>query len=166
MLAHDCGLPLGSGDQALKKFLSKAIGSADAGLMDLLPFMFAASFTSNIVWREAQFRPVIEGHSNNAHTLAKTINELIIAFKAITSSSGDEREIALMLKTFVEVSSVILLRMAKYAQAKQDKHTPVDFPSIIIFMDRVSCRASSLLCCCCCGGCSCYFLVLSLLVLR
>jgi len=41
-----------------------------------------------------------------------------------------------MLKTFVEVSSVILLRMAKYAQAKQDKHTPVDFPSIIIFMDR------------------------------
>jgi len=135
LLASDCGIELGTADQAIKKFLSKAIGSADAPLMDLLPYMFAASFTSNI-WKDAQFRPIIEGHANNVHTLAKCINQLIIAFKSITSSTADEREISLLLKTFLEVSSVILLRMARNQNNKQEKHQPLDFPSIIIFMDK------------------------------
>jgi len=134
LLAMDCGIAVGTADQALKKFLSRSIGSADATLWDLLPFMFAASFTTNI-WKEAQFKPVIEGHTNNAHTLARAINDLIIAFKAITSTSGDEKEIVGLLKTFVEVSSIILLRMAK-SSVKQDKHAPVDFPSIIVFVDK------------------------------
>jgi len=134
LLAKDCGIPIGTADQALKKFLSKSIGSADATLWDLLPLMFAASFTSNI-WKEAQYKPAIEGHTNNVHTLANCINDLIIAFKAITTNSGDEKEIVTLLRTFVEVSSIILLRMAR-VPSKQDKHAPVDLPSIIIFIDK------------------------------
>jgi len=136
LLAMDCGINMGTADQALKKFLSKAIGSADAPLWDLLPYMYAASFTSQ-VWRDAQYRPAIEGYTNNAHTLAKCINDLIVAFKSITMSNQlDEKEITNLLKEFVEVSSVILLRMARSINlAKQEKHTPVDFPSVIIFMD-------------------------------
>jgi len=134
MLANECGIPLGTADQALKKFLSGSIGSADAALWDLLPFMFAASFTTN-VWKDAQWKPTIEGHTNNAHTLAMAISDLIIVFKSVTSTSGDEKEIVNLLRTFVEVSSVILLRMAR-ANWKQDKHPPVDLPSIIVFVDK------------------------------
>lgn len=112
-------------DQALKRFLSKSIGTADAALFDYLPYMFAVSFTTNI-WKDAKYVPSIDGKigqevnsfcagdTNNAHTLAKCINDLIIAFKSITTSTGDEKEIVHLLKTFVEVSSVILLRMARY----------------------------------------------------
>jgi len=134
MLASDCGLRVGTADQALKKFLGKAIGSADAPLMDLLPFMFAAAFTSSF-WREAQYKPVIEGHTNNVHTLAKSINALIVAFKSITTSNPDEKEIVKQLSSFVEVSSVLLLRMAR-TPVKQEKYAPIDFPSIIVFMDK------------------------------
>jgi len=134
LLAHDCGIVLGTADQPLKQFLGKTSGG-DAQLWDLLPLMFAASFTTN-VWKDAQWKPAIEGHTNNAHTLARTINDLIIAFKSNTPSANpDEKDIANLLKSFVEVSSVILLRMAR-TNYKQDKHPPVDFPSIIIFIDR------------------------------
>eukprot|EP01119_Soliformovum_irregulare_P005153 TRINITY_DN1660_c0_g1_i1.p1 TRINITY_DN1660_c0_g1~~TRINITY_DN1660_c0_g1_i1.p1 ORF type:complete len:1147 (-),score=374.72 TRINITY_DN1660_c0_g1_i1:168-3608(-) len=132
LLAKDAGIPLETADQPLKRFLSKSIGSADAALWDYLPLMFAASFTSN-VWREAVYKPVVEAHVNNAHTLAKAINDLIIAFKAVTTSTGDEKEIVTLLRSFVEISSIILLRIARQ---KADKHTPVDFPSVIIFMDK------------------------------
>eukprot|EP01114_Cavostelium_apophysatum_P008095 TRINITY_DN2037_c0_g1_i3.p1 TRINITY_DN2037_c0_g1~~TRINITY_DN2037_c0_g1_i3.p1 ORF type:complete len:968 (+),score=390.05 TRINITY_DN2037_c0_g1_i3:690-3593(+) len=132
-LAADCGIDVGTADQALKKFLSKAIGSADAPLWDLLPFMYAASLNSTI-WKEATFNPVIEGHSNNAHTLAKGINSLVVAFKSITTNTPDEKEIVYLLQRFVEVSSVLLLRLAR--APKTDKHGPVDFPSMIIFMDK------------------------------
>jgi NCK-associated protein 1 len=59
-LAYDCGINVGSADQALKKILQKAIGSPDAPLLDLLPYMYAASFSSTI-WREAEYKAVIEG---------------------------------------------------------------------------------------------------------
>jgi len=132
-LALDCGLDVGTADQALKKFLSKAIGAADQPLWDLLPLMYAASFTST-VWKDAQFKAVIEGHLNNAHTLARCINDLIVTFRSTTTTSVDEKEIINLLRIFVEVSSVIILRMAR-APAKQDKHGPIDYPSIVIFMD-------------------------------
>ncbi len=60
MLALDCGIDVGAADQPLKRFLSKAIGSVDAPLMELLPYMYAAAFSAQI-WREAQFKPAIDG---------------------------------------------------------------------------------------------------------
>jgi len=132
-LAHDSGIDTGTADQVLKKFLNKAIGSADAPLMDLLPYLFAASFISNY-WREAQYKAAFEAYQHNAHTLAKTISGLITCIKAITLGNPDEREIVNQLKLFLEVSSVILLRMARTTY-KQEKLAPVDFPSIIVFMD-------------------------------
>jgi len=132
-LASDCGMNVTTADQALKKFLIKTVGSADAPLWDLLPFMYAASLHSN-VWREAQYNAAIEAHQNNAHTLAKTINDLIVAFKSVTITNPDEKEIVILLQRFVEVSSVLLLRLARIS--KQDKQYPINFPSTAIFMDQ------------------------------
>lgn len=132
-LAADCGIELGSADQALKKFLAKAIGSAEAPLWDMLPYMFAVSFYSS-VWKEAQFKPVVDAHTNNAHTLARAINDLIIAFKAINSTTNDEKEVLTALKTFISVSSALLLRIPRTSQ--KEKNLPSDFSSVIIFMDK------------------------------
>jgi len=132
-MAMDCGIEVGTADQALKKFLTKAIGSADAPLWDLLPYMYAASINSS-VWKDSQYKPVVEAYSNNIHTLAKCINDLIIAFKSITISAPDEKEIVSLLQKFVEVGSMILLRLAKVP--KTEKHGPADFPSMVIFMDK------------------------------
>lgn len=135
-MALESGIEIGTADQAIKKFLSKAIGSADAPLWDLLPYMYAASFNSP-TWKDAQYNPVLEGHNNNAHSLAKCISSLIVAFKAITNSNADEKEIVVLLQKFVTASSVLLLRIARGTGNKQDKHTPVDIPSMIVFMDKV-----------------------------
>jgi hypothetical protein len=125
---------LGTADQALKKLLGKAFTSTDFPLVNALPYLYAASFSS-AVWREAQFKPLIEAHTNNANSLSKCINSLIIAAKSVTSVEKNELEIVNLLKTFVEVSSVILLRLAR--NTKTDKHSLSDFPSVITFLDRV-----------------------------
>ncbi len=57
-----------------------------------------------------------------------------MAANSIVSNARDEREMVNLERIFVEVSSVILLRLAK---AKPDKNTPADFSSVIIFMDKV-----------------------------
>jgi hypothetical protein len=56
-----------------------------------------------------------------------------VSFSALTNSSNNPTDIVALLQRFVEVSAVMLLRMAR---AKSDKHGPIDFPSIIIFLDR------------------------------
>ena len=134
-LANDAGLSLGTADQALKKILGRAFTQTEAPLVNALPYLYAASFTSTI-WRDAQYKPLIEAHSNNANAISKCINSLIVASKSITSTERNELEITTLLKTMIEVSSVILLRMAR-GNNKSDKHTPVEFSSVIIFLDRV-----------------------------
>lgn len=59
-LAKDCGINVTTADQALKKFLGQSVGTADAQLWDVLPYMFAAAFTSN-VWKESVYKPILEG---------------------------------------------------------------------------------------------------------
>jgi len=132
-MAQDCALPNETSDQSLKAFLKKATGGSDSVLWDLLPFMYAAGFTSNI-WREAIYKSNLEAHSNGVHTLAKVINEFLIDFKSITSGTLDEQEIVNLQKTFLDVSSVLLLRMANPVH-KNEKTAPIDFSSIIVFLD-------------------------------
>jgi NCK-associated protein 1 len=132
-LALDLGLAPSTSDQALKVVLKKATTEADKKLWELLPVLYAVSFATSSFWKDAQFRPYLEGHLNNCHSLIYTINDLITAFSSITFSSGNVEDIAALQLRFVEISSVILLRMAR---AKDTKHGPVDFPSVIIFIDR------------------------------
>lgn len=132
-LALDLGLATSPSDQALKVYLKKATTEADKKLWELLPVLYACSFSSTL-WKDAQFRPHLEGHLNNCHSLIYAINDLITAFASLTfASSGNVEDIAALHLRFVEVASVNLLRMAR---APKDKHTPVDFASVIIFMDR------------------------------
>lgn len=132
-LALDLGLTSSTSDQALKVVLKKATTEADKKLWELLPVLYACSFTSTL-WKDAQFRPHLEGHLNNCHSLIYAINDLITAFASLTfASSGNVEDIAALQLRFVEVASVILLRMAR---APRDKHTPTDFASVIIFIDR------------------------------
>jgi len=131
-MALDLGIDPESADQPLKVMLMKAISDTDKKLWEYLPVMYAASFSTSSLWRDAQFRPQVEGHLNNVHTLAQTINGLIIAFTAISSATADVSNITTNLLRFLEVSSVILLRVAR----SRDKHGPVDFPSVVIFMDK------------------------------
>jgi len=134
-LALDLGLASSTSDQALKVVLKKATNEQDKKLWELLPVLYACSFATSSYWKDAQFRPYLEGHLNNCHSLIYTINDLITAFASITfASSGNVEDIAALQLRYVEISSVILLRMARTPQ--RDKHSPVDFASVIIFIDR------------------------------
>ncbi len=104
--------------------------------------MFAMSFLVSTYWREAVFVPSIEAHDNNVHVLAKAINELIIHFKSLTSENNSEEEIVALLNAFVEMSSVILMRMAR---SKTDK-TVKDLPSVVVFLDMVCWHVSIQFC--------------------
>lgn len=108
---------------------------SDKKLWDLLPTMYALSFLVSSYWREAVFVPSIEAHDNNVHVLTKAINELIIHFKSLTSDHNSEEEIVALLNAFVEMSSVVLMRMAR---SKTDK-TVKDLPSVVVFLDMVCC---------------------------
>jgi hypothetical protein len=67
--------------------------------------------------------------------LAKTINCLTIAFKAITAGQQDDRVISNLQKTFVDVAALVLLRMGK--SSEKEKKPPADYPSMVAFLDLV-----------------------------
>eukprot|EP01112_Ceratiomyxa_fruticulosa_P019008 TRINITY_DN6153_c0_g1_i1.p1 TRINITY_DN6153_c0_g1~~TRINITY_DN6153_c0_g1_i1.p1 ORF type:complete len:1157 (-),score=241.56 TRINITY_DN6153_c0_g1_i1:17-3487(-) len=131
-LAIDLGLETVSADQYLKQVFKKSTLESDKRVWDLLPIMFAVAFPTSLLWKEAVYKPQLEGYLNNAHNLSRCINDLIITFGTLTNPSGSELDIIALLQRFIEVSSVILLRMAR----TKDKHSPTDFPSVIIFMDK------------------------------
>jgi len=112
-----------------------ADAQSDKKLWDFLPTMFALSFLVSTYWREAVFVPSIEAHDNNVHVLVKAINDLVIHFKSLTSENNSEEEIVALLNAFVEMSSVVLMRMAR---SKTDK-TVKDLPSVVVFLDMVRC---------------------------
>lgn len=58
-MAADSGIDPQTADQSLKMFLRKSVGSADAPLWDLLPFMYALSFHSN-VWKDSTYKSILE----------------------------------------------------------------------------------------------------------
>eukprot|EP01133_Synstelium_polycarpum_P006513 gene6513-7543_t len=133
-LALDAGLDVGVADQYLKVFLRKvAGGDADKRVWDLLPVMYAACFNSTF-WREALYRPAVEGYANNVHVLSRCISDLLIGFGAIGSITPAESEIVSLLHKFLEISSVALLRL--FRANKNEKHVPNDLPSVMIFLDQ------------------------------
>jgi len=130
-LAHDIGVDVGVADQELKTILITSAQS-DSKLWNLLPTLYASSFAVSTYWRDAVYRPAIEAIENNVHVLSKTISELIISFKALTTDSEEERVIGTLLGSYLEISSVFLLRMFK---GTKEKNLPRDLPSVVIFLD-------------------------------
>ncbi|KYQ89693.1 component of SCAR regulatory complex [Tieghemostelium lacteum] len=133
VLALDSGLDVGIADQYLKVLLKKSCSEADKKIWDLLPVMYALCFYGS-AWKDASFKPPIDAHFNNVHTLSKTIIDLLIAFGVNSSTTGNIAEITASFKKFLEISAVIILRMFK---AKgNEKYIPNEIQSVVIFLDK------------------------------
>ncbi|EGC34074.1 component of scar regulatory complex [Dictyostelium purpureum] len=132
-LALDTGLDVGIADQYLKVILRKLSTESDKRVWELLPIMFSLTFFGNI-WKEAQYKATIDAHSNNVHVLSKAICDLLIAFGAINSTSGNEAEITSSLSRFLEISSVNILRM--FRGKPNEKFVPNEIQSVIVFLDK------------------------------
>ncbi|EGG24359.1 component of SCAR regulatory complex [Cavenderia fasciculata] len=130
-IALDAGLDVGVADQYLKLFLRKISTEADKKLWEMLPIMYAVSFQSTF-WKEATYRPSLEAYTNNINVLSRCINDLLIAFGAINSTTGNEAEIVVSLQKFVEISAVLIMRLFR---GKVEK-TPNDLPSVVVFLDK------------------------------
>jgi len=133
-LASDYGMELGTADQGFKAVLKTIHQEGDQKMWKLLPVLYSVMFLGN-VWREAVYIPALGAYQNNVHLLARVINEVIVGFCSLIITPPDEKQVALFLTQFVEISSMVLLRMARNPP-KGEKFRPVDFPSIIVFLDQ------------------------------
>lgn len=133
-LAADVGIPVGTADQALKSALF-ATATTDAKIWDLFVPMFAACAVTSTYWRDATFNSATGGHDNNLHCVVRTIIELLVALKGVTSEAADEEELTDLLRQFVEISSVLLLRSLTSGSSKENKYAPRDFASVMVFFD-------------------------------
>jgi hypothetical protein len=69
------------------------------------------------------------------HVLARVINDVIIGFCSLVINPPEEKQVSLFLTQFIDIASMVLLRMSR-VPSKGDKKGPVDFPSIMIFIDK------------------------------
>ncbi len=111
LLAFECGIPVQTADQGLKLTLKEAIGTSpdDVAVWSLLPTISAATFLSKS-WQEADYRTAVAGYRTNLHCISKALISLVVSFKALTTQSCNDAEIAQLLELFVEQSSILLLR--------------------------------------------------------
>jgi hypothetical protein len=84
ILAYECGIDVGTADQALKYALRDAIGTTadDVQLWSLLPTLTAATLLCKS-WNEADYRTGIQAYRTNLHCVAKVRREslsLVCAF--------------------------------------------------------------------------------------
>ncbi len=86
ILAFECGIPVGTADQKLKLALKDVIGSTadDAQLWSLLPTLTAATMLSK-PWAESDYRTGVEGYRTNLHCVAKSLTQLVVVFKSLTT---------------------------------------------------------------------------------
>ncbi len=140
ILAYECGINVGTADQVLKYALKDALGSSadDVQLWSLLPTLTAASLLSKS-WNEADYRAGVEGYRTNLHCMAKSLSQLIVCFKSLTSQTRNELEIQLLLEVFLEQSTVLLLRAsqtdAKVLQKLLGGQTVTGWADTLIFLD-------------------------------
>jgi NCK-associated protein 1 len=139
ILAMECGLKVGTADQVLKFALRDVFGtsSEDVVLWALLPTLAAASFLSKS-WAEADYRTTIEAYRTNLHCMTKSLTQLIVAFKALTSQTRNELEIQLLLEVFLDHSTVLLLRASQCDPRLLTKLTGIqmnNWGECLIFLD-------------------------------
>jgi len=129
--AQDCGIDVSTVDHSLKAAVARLNATdGDKSLWALLPLMYAAAFTSPII-KESQYRLVVEGHINNAHSMVLTIDKLIVIMLSVNNAT-DEDQIAKSLRQYVEVAAVILLRM----KGENLKTQPRELASMFLFLDK------------------------------
>jgi hypothetical protein len=133
-VAHDYGVDTGTADPNLKTILLQ-MAQGDIKLWDMIPAMYAVSVVVSQYWRDAVFNATVGGHENNLHLLVLTVQDLTVALKGLTTEVGDEEEITDLLRLFLEMSSVLLLRQLSGASTL--KMAPKDFASIFVFFDLV-----------------------------
>jgi hypothetical protein len=89
-------------------------------------------------WLEADYRTALEGYRTNLHCVAKGLTSLVVCFKALTSQTRNEVEIAALLENYVEQSSLLLLRASALDPKVLQKTvvTPVsNWADTMVFLD-------------------------------
>ncbi|KAJ3431394.1 nck-associated protein [Anaeramoeba flamelloides] len=106
---------------------------------ELLPYLFAASFSSPL-FADAKYDPDLDCHMNNAHLLFNTIEKLVIVptllkienkDESFDEEDGDKLHVG-QLKTFIEVSSFVLLQLKE----QMDQKRPLPIDSLLILLDK------------------------------
>lgn len=67
--------------------------------------------------------------------IGRTISDLIVALKGLTCDVADEEEIAYLLRQFVGITAVLLLRVI--SGFSKEKTVPRDVASVAVFLDSV-----------------------------
>jgi hypothetical protein len=125
--AADAGILKGDVDASFRACVAPLNQlDTDTQLWNLLPYLFAACFTSPL-WKEADYHVTVEAHLKNFHTMADAVSALIEIMTSISATRNEGFPPATdFLRAFVQCSSVIILR------GSQEK----EFASMLIFMDR------------------------------
>jgi len=113
-LASDCGIDVSESDNNLKLTLKEYKQTpADATVWSLLPELYGMAMTAPR-WKTAKYTIQVEGHMNNAHTIALTIRSLIANFNIIgvTSMEGVDARIQGDMERFVHCAANSLLHNA------------------------------------------------------
>lgn len=138
ILAGDLGVPVGASDPLLTKTLSSFNSSTvDMAVWDLLPYAFAATFTSSY-WKDAVYLPWAEAFNNNILMVTQSISYMIVMMQSISAKIHKD-SVQLMagdkllkdsLTRFIDIASVMVLR----TQAKNVKDMTVY--NQLVFMDK------------------------------
>lgn len=139
VLSSAAGVPLGSGDQALKALASRLISVEERAVWEQLPVLFAMIFSSKVV-SESVWMPHIEAFQNNLHVAAMSVHALIVTAAVATSEKNSPAEVLDALRRFVEISSVFLLNHAQngfgdVGLKEMQKIGIKSLPSLLIFLD-------------------------------
>ena len=134
---------MATADHALKYALRDVLGTSadDVQLWSLLPTLTAATMLSK-TWSEADFRTGVEGYRTNLHCVAKSLTDLVVSFKSLTSQTRNEVEIKLLLQVFLEHSTVLLLRASQTDPRNLQKlvggYPITNWSETLIFLDIFS----------------------------
>eukprot|EP00164_Ancoracysta_twista_P002075 GFYU01002736.1.p1 GENE.GFYU01002736.1~~GFYU01002736.1.p1 ORF type:complete len:1155 (-),score=375.87 GFYU01002736.1:160-3624(-) len=133
VLASDAGQRVGLADVNLKRCLQDLNRTAaDHMIWQLLPFLYAASFT-NAQWRGMEYRVNVEGHIQNAHCMSYAINQLIVTMNSlpIEGRIPQTSDILAALRKYLHASSYLLLRFKSTRTFNVE-----NLPSMFVFLDK------------------------------
>eukprot|EP00753_Platysulcus_tardus_P011293 PLAT3281.25.p2 GENE.PLAT3281.25~~PLAT3281.25.p2 ORF type:complete len:1183 (-),score=734.57 PLAT3281.25:3837-7385(-) len=139
-LADDVGLDIGAADHALKEMLRPfKLNAEDSALWDMLPYLFAACFTSDTWRRTGDFHAATGAHGNNLHVAILAVQKLIYSFQSLDVGSPAAATLEGTLRSFVTVGTYVLLRMKAGGREKfRDFPLRSMFVWMELFVDSVS----------------------------
>jgi len=118
-------------------------------LWELLPYLFAASFISNI-WKGGLYLPHIQANANSTHAVSITVQKLLTAHAFVQGGGCRQDMVSLQkqlrapFKTYLTASSRVLLEMRRMVtdkefapMAKQFKLADLPLRSCFVFLEMV-----------------------------